>query len=122
MTGRYNAILVPHIYRIEWWSMLSVVRGRLRAKIAIGVWSVPISSVHRQDDRVITHTPLYSPRTPSFLTTWPKVPIMLVGAPGPRVCNRTFKNRWISACSLRLSIDEKYLHCSANVSQHIPKS
>lgn len=37
----------------------------------------------------LLHTPLYKAKTPLCLTTCPKVPSIVFGASGVRVCNRT---------------------------------
>lgn len=45
----------------------------------------------RSTPRIAIRTPLYSPTSPSFLATWANVPTMVDGAPGPRVCKRTWR-------------------------------
>lgn len=58
-------------------------------KITISIKLLLYHTVLRATQRIRKPTPLYKPKNPSFLNTWAKVPTIVEGAPGPRVCRRT---------------------------------
>lgn len=94
-----TATSVLRIYQIELWSRLFDGGARPRAIIpdpihplladfSLHWWCPSISARHWILS--LAHTPLYNPVIPVFFTICPNVPIIVLGASGARVCNRTY--------------------------------